>query len=483
MTVRSFGSVLLLVPCLLIVTEVHGQDPGARGQTERDMFAAEVSEYHGALSKWCVESFDWRTNPTGGRIGHVADDVLTSWERNRTRLVKAANVAMDHKVVRLLGAEMFVASSYATVGGHLYEGNLQSAGVAALDELAKTGAAYAGAKVAGGVGATYGFAVAGPPGMMVGGLVGAVGGAAAAVWGYNTAVSSTVTGTYEKFLKPDREYYINLARKNRQEFLVFQATRRLEAELARDPLFLKPLDRQNADYVMRHTPGLQPPSAQPSNVPKLSAPGADNPDRWEDLEARAKRLAKEAAENPMATREADPETIPVIPDVAVIDVVFIIPEIPESPVKWSLYRRGDSVAGMGEHQQPGATNKDVNGVIVSYDGMNGKHQFEGTAKDNVISGTTTIDWNSTSHSAKFPDGRVRRTRWTFEKQRQQHTFTFHVDGSVTMTCGPVKGTGRFEVLEGRGEKEPASEVHDLSSDKTYTFSGIWQYRETGGRNE
>ena len=477
MTFCSYRNVLLLVAGLLIVTEVHGQDPGARSQTERDMFAAEVSEFHGALSKWCVEAFDWRTNPTGGGIGHVADDVLTSWERNKTRLVNFAGKAMDHKVVRFLGAEMFVASSYATVGGHLYEGNLQSAGVAALDELAKTGAAYAGAKVAGGVGATYGFAIAGPPGMMVGGLVGAVGGAAVAVWGYNTAVSPTLTGTYEKLLEHDHEYYVNLARESRREFLALQATRKLEEALARDPLLLMPREREDADFLMRHTPGLKPPSTETTNVPKLTAPGADNPDRWKKLEERAKRLAKEAAENPLVTKEADPDTIPVIPDVAVIDVVFIIPEIPESPVKWSLYRRGDSVTGMGEHQQPGATNKDVNGVIVSYDGMNGKYQFEGTAKDNVISGTTTIDWNSTSHSAKFPDGRVRRTRWTFEKQRQQHTFTLHVDGSVTMACGPVKGTGRFEVLEGRGEKEPASEVHDLSSDTTYTFSGVWHYRE------
>ena len=470
-------TVLLLVPCLVIVADVHGQDPGARNQTYRDMFAGGVSEGHGKFSLWNQTAFDWRTNPTGGEIGHVADDVLASWERNHGRLVKAASAAMDHKVVRFLGAEMFIASSYGTVGGHLYEGNLQSAGVAALDELAKTGAAYAGAKAVGGVGATYGFAIAGPPGMMVGGLIGAVGGAAAAVWGYNTAVSPTLTGTYEKLLEPDHEHYLNLAHESRREFLALQATRKLEEQLARDPLLLKPFDRQNVDSLMRHTPELQPPSTETTNVPKLSAPGADNPDRWKDLESRAKRLAKEAAESPLVTKEADPDTIPVIPDVAVIDAVFVIPEIPDSPIKWSLYRRGDSVTGLSEYKQPGATNKDIHGVIVNYDGMSGKSQFEGSVKDNVIGGLTTIDWSPINHSAKFPDGRFRRTRWTYTMLRQQHTFTLNADGTVTMLAGPVKGEGRFQVLEGRGENEPESEVHDLSSDMTRTYSGVWQYRE------
>ena len=477
MSLFTIRGVLLLVSGLLIVAEVQAQDPGAQNQTYRDMFAGGVSEGHRKFSLWSQTAFDWHTNPTGGGISHVADDVLESWERNHTRLTNFASKAMDHKVVRFLGAEMLFASSYGTVGGHLYEGNLQSAGVAALDELAKTGAAYAGAKVAGGVGATYGFAIAGPPGMMVGGLIGAVGGAAAAVWGYNTAVSPTVTGTYEKLLEPDRDDYLNEARKNLHDFRVLQATRKLEEQLARDPLFLKPYDRQNVDYLMRHTPGLQPPSPETSNIPQLSAPGADDPDRWKDLEARAKWLAKEAADNPLVTKEADPDAVPVIPEVAVIDVIFVNPDVPDSQFKWSLYRRGDSVSGICEYAQPGVTNKNINGVIVSYDGMKGKYQFEGSAKDNIFSGSAKIDWSPTNHSARFPDGRLRRTRWTYTMQRQQLTFAFYTNGTVTMIAGPITGTGRFEALEGRGENEPESEVHDVSSDKTWTVSGVWQYRE------
>ena len=470
MNSQTIRSVLLFVPCLLIVEEVQGQDPDARSQTERDVFAAEVSEYHGALSKWRLTAFDWRTNPTGGEIGHVADDVLASWERNHGRLVKAASAAMDHKVVRFLGAEMFIASSYGTVGGHLYEGNLQSAGVAALDELAKTGAAYAGAKAVGGVGATYGFAIAGPPGMMVGGLIGAVGGAAAAVWGYNTAVSPTLTGTYEKLLEPDHEHYLNLARESRREFLALQATRKLEEALARDPLLLKPHEREDADFLMRHTPGLQPPSTETTNVPKLSAPGADNPDRWKDLESRAKRLAKEAAENPLVTKKADPDTIPVIPEVAVIDAVLRVPETAEV-IRWSFSKRGKEVSGQSSYELPGRS-----GPTYKNSGFKIVSRFVGTVQDNVFSGqvTDTVSpWETRSWS---PDGKYKQgQRITYAQTQYDCEVAFQSDGAVQIRFGKSTVKAHAQIIEGPGEDYDSSDER-----KPWTANGVWQYREAVG---
>ena len=463
----SLTALFVLLHLFVYPAIAQESPPGEQGARARDSGSAAIGGAHSRFSLWRTTAFEWRTNPTGGGVSHVADDLLASWRKSWGNLVVVGRKSMDRRYIANIGKANIFADSGATIMGHVVEGNIDSALVAGTNELAKSGVAYVGAKAFGGLGATYGFALAGPPGMMVGGLIGAAGGAAAAVWGYNVTVSGTVIQTLEGWQNEDRKYYRDLAeknrleflarpenrdlerkhlieqaRKNREEFLVLEATKKLELELARDALGSSP------------------------DVPRIAAPGADNPDRWKDLEARSKQLAKETPASPADSKEVPPDTIPVIPEVAVIDAVFTISDF---SIRWSFYLRNGTVKGiMVPFTSPQADN-DVNTVSAG----TWKATIDGTIKDNVITGKLR------NEPVKFiQKGTDPASPWvrelTYNIGAQNVTVTLLPDGVINLS--EEEGTYTIDSLDTAGENTGKT-FRVTNHNAAQKLTGIWQYRE------
>lgn len=178
----------------------------------------------------------------GTAVGQAAEQVVRHGERPRVRtsflprwlgkhnvrkqiasranaVIKATKEASEKYALKWVSPALTAAEGGAEAFGRLWEGDYRGAGTSLVNSGARELAAGVGA--AGGAGAIYmlgaaGFSVGGPIGGAVGGAVGAV----ALVIGYDLYLSEKVKGAAEAIWGEERdpEYYLDLARANRQEF-------------------------------------------------------------------------------------------------------------------------------------------------------------------------------------------------------------------------------------------------------------------------
>lgn len=342
--------------------------------------------------------------------------------------------------------------------GSLWEGDYRGAGTSLVTSGARELAAGVGA--AGGAGAMYmlgaaGFSVGGPIGGAVGGAVGAV----VAAIGYDLYLSEQVKGVADALWgeEHDPEYYVNLARANRQEFKAKE--REALAKLHKATKFVpygEDQIRQFEATVSQAKTGEQPPKKD---------------EQTEQLERRAKALAENRLGPRDSNAKPDPnEAKPIIPEDCTIEVA--VGDANSGKTYVDTYKvLGNTVTATRAPLI--VPEKKGQGFWDAEEQYN--YAFEGTLQGNVIvgkwvstAGTEGKRYESNGSLFQYAKGTV--------KQMDEVRIVLFGDGTVSWELASETEV-RSHALVGVFDADTGStEVFRTTPWPKQTGSGVWQIR-------
>jgi len=226
----------------------------------------------------------------------------------------------------------------------------------------------------------------------------------------------------------------------------------------------------------------------PTEKPKRKSPPKPNPPEpeetvaveeksgnssvdWDAMQRKAKRIANTVPED----LNHDESTRPVLPIVGTVDTLFVVPDAPAGaePIKWSFYLNAGRVTAQSKAWSPPQTNAPHNQV----EGSDVVSEFEGTIKENVVSGNlkTTIgpfqQWSLPGSTDK-----PWRRRHTYTGNYKGVNVILHADGTAELNQPESVFQIHTVILQG----EPWNGKTEYTIDSpvpAMTLQGVWQLRK------